>query len=271
MAQSTIIGLDAEITNADPNWPVLAYDDQVSVGTMLLWDTMNAECWPTEAIGGPVVAGDAWKNLGENFADGTQGTGAPPAYSAAGALFAAGSSSVLWPAGLFDLAALSWPNFAFSLWGKNPGAAPAVNLNKRLAAFAASASNTLTFGVRAAYSSGATTLSLLTNFAGSNRATTALPLGAYFCVQISCVDAGGGTRRVRGRVNNTQTFDATLTPNLAAQPAARFAIGKGDSGDTQPDGTLLSRVIFENCTVSGRDPEAVLAAEWAAQRAARGL
>jgi hypothetical protein len=271
MTTTTVTTLDGSITTADSGWPVLSYDDQVTPGTMVLWDPSLAAQWPTGAIGGAVAAGSIWKNLGENFPDGVQDAGATlPVYDVTGMRVSNASSSIEYPAGQFDLAALGWPNFHATLWGKTP-AAPIASLSQLIAGFGP-LTDTMTWGFIAAYGSGDPTLGVIPTISGSQSSQPViLNLNSFFAMSMTCVDAGGGQRRLRTYVNNVLAKDATVTPGVAAQPTERLKIGKGTTVYSPFTGGLISRLIAENCTVSGRDPEAARAAEWTAKHAAHGL
>lgn len=98
-----------------------------------------------------------------------------------------------------------------------------------------------------------------------------LNLNSFFAMSMTCVDATGGQRRLRTYVNNVLAKDTTVTPGIAAQPTERLKIGKGTAAYSPFTGGLISSLIAENCTVSGRDPEASRAAERAAKHASHGL
>lgn len=267
MAQTTVIGNDAEITGAATDWPLLVYDAQVRAGTMMLWDPSIDAQWPTGVIGGPVLSGSIWKNLGENFADGTQAGGTPPAYTAAGMFPTNTSSSIVWPTGLFDLPPLGYPDFTMTVWGRTP-AAPINSLAQLIAGYG---TNTTTLvGVYGAFATGGTTMNIGPRMLGQGQ-SVAVPLDAPFCASMSCTNAGGATRRIRTFVNNVAVTDVTVTPSTAAAPTQRLSIGEGGTIFDPFNGGVIGRVIMENCAVSGIDPETARLAEWTAQHQARGL
>ncbi|PTR07530.1 hypothetical protein C8K11_1152 [Novosphingobium sp. GV055] len=271
MPTTTVVALDGTITTTDANWPLLAYDDQVNAGTMLLWDPSIAAQWPTAVIGGAVNAGDSWKNLSENFADGIQQSGVMPVYDATGAQFAAATTgSIYWPAGLFDLKALDYPNFAMTCWGKMP-ANPVASGTHRLFGFG-NTTGAMSFGAWYNYNNTPLLgLSAVIDGSGSSSADATALINKAFCIQMTCADAGSGQRKITIFLNNAQIAQVTKTPALAAQPTVSFGLGKATSAFAGPDDAKFSRLIMENCSISGFDPEVRRQAEWKAKHAVFGL
>jgi hypothetical protein len=266
---STVIEtLNQEITGASSDWPLLAYDDQVTTGTIILFDAANPACWPGGVIS-TVHYGDVFQNLAEDMADATvEAAGTLPAYDTNGLLFSAGAANLLFPAGFGDMAALGWPNMHMSTWFRVP-AVPVVAASKCPFGYG-QVNTTLQYGVIVSYSANGTQVGVTPRYAGAAGTQILLAANSQVCASVTAVDAGGGARRVRTYVNNVQVVDVTITPAIPAVPTQQARIGKGSTSYAQHDGRI-QRVLVENCTVAGRDPEAARAAEWAAKHAFYGL